>query len=176
MNSSFVPYFAAGANFQQAQENQPSRFANDSTFQAPEAVPVGYLVSSDAAANKYLFLKPKYYDPSILTFAESTKQTVTPGELLTLGALPMANDYAGPVMVIDGDSDLPYCGSDCLATGGVADSLAAMVKENFPNVDEGHFEAYIQPDTGHGINLHYNSTGAYEVWLGWLGEKGLASL
>ncbi|TGO12115.1 hypothetical protein BTUL_0094g00270 [Botrytis tulipae] len=182
MNSSFVSSFAAGGNFQQAQENQPSRFFNftanigttDISLSSPEAVPAGYMVSSNAAANKYLFLKPNYYDPSILTYTESTKQTVTQGELLTLGSLPMTNNYAGPVMVIDGDADLPYCGSDCLATGGVADSLAAMVKDSFPNVGENDFEAYIQPNTGHGINLHYNATGAYGVWLDWLGEKGLA--
>lgn len=181
MNSSFVSLFAAGGNFQQAQENQPSRFFNftatigttDISLSSPEAVPAGYMVSSNAAANKYLFLKPNYYDPSILTYAESTKQTVTQGELLTLGSLPMTNNYAGPVMVIDGDADLPYCGSDCLATGGAADSLAAMVKDSFPNVGENDFEAYIQPNTGHGINLHYNATGAYGVWLDWLGEKGL---
>ncbi|ESZ94963.1 hypothetical protein SBOR_4646 [Sclerotinia borealis F-4128] len=201
MNSSFVPYFAAGGNFQQAQENQPARFANLSSFngaanvtaytsahvsanvssngtlslQGSNPVPAGYLVSSDAAANKYLFLKPKFYDPSILTYSEETKQTVTQGELLTLGSLTAINNFAGPVMVIDGDSDLPYCGSDCLATGGVADSLAAMVAKNFPNVSPSDFGSYIQPNTGHGINLHYNATTAYGVWLDWLGGKGFAS-
>ena len=25
------------------------------------------------------------------------------------------------------------------------------------------FETYIQPDTGHGMNLHYNATGFYKV-------------
>lgn len=184
MNSSFVGLFAAGGNFQQAQENKPARFANVSTsigaanisLQGPEAVPAGYMVSSNAAANKYLFLKPTYYDPEILTYAENTKQTVTQGELLTLGSLPMSNDYTGPVMVIDGDSDLPYCGFDCLATGGAADSLAAMVKDNFPNVGGEDFESYIHPNTGHGINFHYNATAAYVVWLDWLGQKGLATL
>lgn len=137
-------------------------------------MPAGYMVSSDAAANKYLFLKPGCYDASILTYAEKTKQTVTPGELLTLGSLPMVNRFAGPVMVMVGDADLPYCGSDCFATGGVADSLAAAVAESFPNVVGADFEAYVQPDAGHGINLHYNATGAYGVWLDWLGERGLA--
>lgn len=184
MNSSFVGLFAAGGNFQQAQENKPARFANVSTsigaanisLRGLEAVPAGYMVSSNAAANKYLFLKPNYYDPAILTYAENTKQTVTQGELLTLGSLPMSNDYTGPVMVIDGDSDLPYCGFDCLATGGAADSLAAMVKDNFPNVGDEDFESYIHPNTGHGINFHYNATAAYVVWLDWLGRKGLATL
>jgi len=60
------------------------------------------MVSSDAEANKYLFLKPKFYDPNILTLAEKTKQPVTEGGLLTLGSLTMSNAFGGPVLVITG--------------------------------------------------------------------------
>ena len=35
--------------------------------------------------------------------------------------------------------------------------------------------AYIQPETGHGINLHYNATGAYGVINNFLQAKGLQS-
>lgn len=35
------------------------------------------------------------------------------------------------------------------------------------------FEAYIQPDTAHAINLHYNSTGAYNVIQRFLAREGL---
>ena len=35
------------------------------------------------------------------------------------------------------------------------------------------FEAYIQPNTGHAINLHYNSTGAYRVMQEFLIAHGL---
>lgn len=73
------------------------------------------------------------------------------------------------------DADLPYCGGDCLATGGVAPSIAAMVKPTFPNVSESNFASYIQPNTGHGINLHYNATAAYKVWLDFLGSKNLTT-
>lgn len=73
------------------------------------------------------------------------------------------------------DSDLPYCGSDCLATGGAAPSIPSQVKMNFPNVADGNFSAVVQPNSGHGINLHYNATGAYAVMNDFLGSKGLAS-
>ncbi|KAH7336492.1 hypothetical protein BKA65DRAFT_527260 [Rhexocercosporidium sp. MPI-PUGE-AT-0058] len=200
MNASFVPFFAAGANFQQANLNQPLRLSNItgqriqtllsmyadplvdyiapidlSTIAAPQMLPNGYLVSSNAEANKYLFLKPKFYDAGILTLAEATKQPVTLGELLTLGSLVMMNNYNGPTMVITGDSDLPYCGGDCLATGVAATSIPAMVKMNFPNVSDGNFSAVVKPNTGHGINFHYNATGAYNVINDFLGSKGLAS-
>jgi hypothetical protein len=69
---------------------------------APQALPNGYLVTSNIEANKLQFFKPHYYDPAILELAERTKQPVTEGELLTLASLPMRNKFAGPVMVIDG--------------------------------------------------------------------------
>ena len=213
MNSSFVGLFASGANFQQANLNQPLRFSNVtgmevqkilsmyaeplmdylapvdlSSVPPPQDLPNGYIISSDAEAQKYLFFKSHYFDPAILALAEMTKQPVTEGELLSLGSIPMMNKFAGPVMVIDGgklilmrhpsssliwrlDSDLPYCGSDCTATGGVAASFADMVKMNFPNVADCNFTGYIQPNTGHGINLHYNSTAAYMVINDFLDSK-----
>ncbi|EHK96828.1 hypothetical protein M7I_7453 [Glarea lozoyensis 74030] len=137
MNSSFIGLFAAGNNLQQAYLNQPLRFSNINGSQAqnlidtyatnlfdylapfdlgslpePQNTPNGYLVPANAAANKYLFLKPQYYDPAILTLAEQTKQPVTIGELLTLGSVPMMNNFAGPVLVINGGtkSDTVDCG------------------------------------------------------------------
>ncbi|CZS89775.1 uncharacterized protein RAG0_01042 [Rhynchosporium agropyri] len=199
MNASFVGLFASGGNFQLASKNQPLRFSNAtgeqvqtvldmyaeplldyiapvdlSNLPAPQGLPNGYMVSSNAEANKYLFLKPKYYDAGLLALAERTKQPVTQGEILTLGSLVMANNYNGPVMVITGDADLPYCGSDCLATGGAAASIPAQVKKNFPNVADGNFTAVVQPNTGHGINFHYNATGAYNVMNEFLASKDLA--
>ena len=58
-------------------------------------------------------------------------------------------------------NNLPFCGGDCLATGNVSlPSIPAAVAMNFPNVPSNNSEA---PNTGHGINLHYNATGAYNV-------------
>ncbi len=127
MNGSFVSSFAAGGNFQQANRNQPLRFGNITGIQAqnvlslyaeplvsyispidltslpsPQALPNGYLITSDIEGNKLQFFKPHYYDPAILELAERTKQPVTEGELLTLASLPMMNNFAGPVILITG--------------------------------------------------------------------------
>jgi hypothetical protein len=127
MNGSFVSSFAAGGNFQQASPNQPLRFNNYTGMQvqnlltmyaeplvdyiipvdlslvpSPQAVPNGYIISSDVEANQYLCFKPHYYDPATLTLAEKTKHPVTEGELLTLASVLMMNGFAGPVMVISG--------------------------------------------------------------------------
>lgn len=127
MNSSFVSSFAAGGNFQLAAENQPLRFANITGIEVQNVLsmyagsaldviapidltalpksymlPPGYMITSNAEANKYQFLKPHFYDPAILDVVERTKQPVTQGELLSLGALPMMNMFSKPVMVITG--------------------------------------------------------------------------
>lgn len=74
------------------------------------------------------------------------------------------------------DADLVFCGGNCLATAGfdpTLPSIPAAVKNSFPGVDASNFSAYIQPNMGHGINLHYNATGAYKVILDFLNARGL---
>ena len=152
--------------------------------------PNGYLTNTDATNNQYQFFLPGYFDPNLLIYSELTKQPVTVGELLTQGGLAMTNAYAEPVLVITGcesdldvsikktmltycaANDLPFCGGDCLATGNASlPSIPAAVAMSFPHVPSNNFEAYIQPNTGHGINLHYNATGAYNVINNFLNAK-----
>jgi pimeloyl-ACP methyl ester carboxylesterase len=115
MNESFVNPFIAGGNFQQANRNQPLRFGNITGTQvqnvlsmyaeplasyispvdltslpAPQALPNGYLVTSNIKANKLQFFKPHYYDPAILELAERTKQPVIEGRAVDFGVF--AND------------------------------------------------------------------------------------
>lgn len=153
--------------------------------------PNGYLTNTNINANQFLFFLPGYFDPGALLAGELTKQPVTVGELLTLGSIPMMNAYAGPVLIVTGckctlpcaymtvltitiANDLPYCGGNCFATGNPAlASIPAAAAMSFPNVPSTNFEAYIQPNSGHGINFHYNATGAYDVINTFLNSKGL---
>lgn len=214
MNASFVGYFGAGSNFEQAYLNQPFRFGNVSSTVVESVLnmysltdyvvglspspsldyPAGYLTNANIGANQYLFFLPGFFDPGVLLVGESTKQPVTVGELLTLTSAPMINAYAGPVLIVTGckfsctisylesskhankmlANDLPYCGGNCLATGNASlPSIPAAAAMSFPMVPSSDFEAYIQPNSGHGINLHYNATGAYDVIQTFLQSKGL---
>jgi len=198
-NASFLPYFAAGANLALANTNQPGRLgrvdarqllgsvaayiAGSPLFDLLQGIdlaaalrpgagyPDGYLVSSDVQALQYLFLHPGHFDRQLLVLAEASKQPVTLGELLTLRSLPATSSFLGPVLVLTGQYDVPYCGGDCLATGGAMASIPAGVGMSFTN--KSNFEAYIQPNMGHGINLQYNATGAYNVITNYLQAKGL---
>ncbi|PVH93606.1 hypothetical protein DM02DRAFT_721660 [Periconia macrospinosa] len=139
---------------------------------APLKYPPGYLTTSDLTASQYVFLNPGFYDLGLAVLSEQTKQPVTTGELLTLGGFPSFSSFAGPVFVFDGDRDQPFCGGDCYApTGTSSENIAAESKSLFPA--QGVFGAYLQPNTGHGINFHYNATAGYHVIQRWLVEHGL---
>jgi len=134
LNASFVGYFAAGGNFQQAYLNQPFRFG--STIDAAAVnyairaygltdyvTPLeftstpslnylpGYLTNANVNSQEYLFFLPNHFDTGILYYGEQTKQPVTTGELLTLGSAPAMNAFAGPVLVFTGCKFL--CSSLC---------------------------------------------------------------
>ncbi|KAI4177132.1 MAG: hypothetical protein LQ343_000614 [Gyalolechia ehrenbergii] len=152
-------------------------FAGIEPSKLPKAadLPPGYLTWTDAGSNQFAFLLPEFFDPSILLSAEYSKFPYTLGELLTIGSGPyVAPNFRGPVQIVTGRQDAVYCGGDCLATGDPAlASIPAKSKMAFPAASA--FEAYIQPNTAHGINLHYNSTGAYNVIQRFLKAQGLAS-
>ncbi|KAF2727412.1 alpha/beta-hydrolase [Polyplosphaeria fusca] len=135
--------------------------------------PSGYMTWSDLTANQYAFLLQGFYDVALGLVAESTKQPVTVGEWLTIGSAPSSSSFSGPVLVFTGDHDVPFCGGDCYATGGTADSIPALSAAAFPKTNS--FEAYIQPNTAHGLNVHYNATAGYQYIQGWLGSHGLAA-
>jgi hypothetical protein len=82
--------------------------------------------------------------------------------------------------VTSGQYDLIFCASNC--TGQIR-----KAGQYFPNADvSSHtkmnrpmvlltcnkpFFPYIQPDTGHGMNLHYNASGLYRVINGFFTEN-----
>jgi pimeloyl-ACP methyl ester carboxylesterase len=205
LNSSFVSIWAAGGNFVTASTNQPYRLgsATDSGaiskiinakanldpslvetygltdyFVLPEPgtqplnYPNGYFVNRDVNALVYQFLHPGYFDPGIAYFAEAGKQPVTMGELLSIASVPFPSFFPGPVLVFTGSNDVPFCGGNCYV-GGLAPDIPAQAKPVFPNASI--FESYIQPNTGHGLTLHYNATAGYTYINDWLKGKGLAA-
>jgi len=142
--------------------------------EVPQDLPTGYLTWTDFTSNVFAFLLPNYFDIGIGIAGEQTKQPVTLGEIFTLAnGAPKVNNFNGPVQVFTGDNDQIYCGGNCSATGGVGASIPAAVSQNFPSASV--FEAYLQPNTGHGINFHYNSTAGYQVIQNFLASNGLAS-
>lgn len=78
---------------------------------------------------------------------------MTVGEILTLGAQSgLVNPFAGPMLIVTGGRDLPFCGGDCLITGDSSlPNFLEISREYFPNASK--FEAVVVGEAGHGLNL-----------------------
>ncbi|KAE9986668.1 hypothetical protein EG328_004995 [Venturia inaequalis] len=160
LNATYQPWFLRASAFHLASENQPKRFSSLSS---------GYLTWGDKFTNQYAFLKYPHFDPEVLDKAEAGKFPFTLGEILTGGLIPVAApNFAKPVLLMAADADLIFCGSDC---HGVVDGPYAANPKVFAAAQP--LETYIQPNTGHGMNLHFNATGWYGVVQDFLGKNGL---
>lgn len=153
--------FFAASGSHIASGNAPHRFP-------AKQYSTGFLTWPDKFANQYAFLAYPYFDPAVLDQAEATKYPFTVGEFLTYSAIPStAPAFKGPVLFLAGEADLIFCGSNCTGLYG-ADSATVKAFNGSSSV-----ETHIQPKTGHGINLHKNATGAYDVVIDWASRHGL---
>jgi pimeloyl-ACP methyl ester carboxylesterase len=149
-NGSFVAFFMLGGNFIDV-KNNPTL--------APEYAH-GYLASADASAVQTNFFSPGMFDPNILAFATATGQPVSVGELLTIGgATATLNLFAGPVLIITGERDVPFCGGSCYNGAPNGSSIPAQAQKFFTKTD---VTTTIVPGAGHGLNLEYSHPFTYK--------------
>ncbi|KAI1377640.1 Alpha/Beta hydrolase protein [Hypoxylon crocopeplum] len=138
---SFVPYFLLGGNF----------------VEAGGVYPPGYMASADVPAAQTNFFAPGNFDQAILEAAYEAGQPVTVGELMTIGsATTRNNSFGGPVLVITGERDVPFCGGNCLT---MKPSIPAQTEQYFTNAS--YFESIVVPRSGHGLNLEYSAQDTY---------------
>lgn len=91
-NGTFVPYFALGSNFIEANQ-----------IAALSAFPNGYLAPESQRGVQIDFFSPGMFDPAVLALAYATGQPVTVGELLTVStATAFVNNFTGPCLIITG--------------------------------------------------------------------------
>jgi hypothetical protein len=119
--------------------------------------------------NQFAFFKAQGFPPANLAIAESTKQTVTIGELFTLASvLAPATSFTGPVDVVDGSNDWPFCQGDCTyPVNQAAQAIAAL----YPAASSGS-QSYLASLCGHGINLHYAATAAFSQIQNFVSKNG----
>lgn len=156
------PIFFAGLDLSIASQNSPLRFST---------LPNGYMVSNSISNNQFGFLRLPNFDPLILNKAEATKQTLSIGELFSIAAVaPTAPlSYTGPIDVVDGQNDLPFCQANCLLP---VNQAAAVKPALYPHASNSS-QSYIVPGNGHGINLHYNAPLAYQQIQNFVKANGL---
>lgn len=126
-----------------------------------------WIATASAIADVQQFLNPPYYSLGAANYGRTIANPVTLGGLLTQGAIGgMATNYTGPVFVIDGAADLPFCGRNCYAPAPSDGDQAQAVKALFPATS--NFSSFILPHTGHGIALSDTSSEASEQILSFI--------
>jgi pimeloyl-ACP methyl ester carboxylesterase len=162
-NGSFAGLFLLGGNFIEANQ-----------LPALSSYPDGYFASGDATAVQINFFAPGDFDPALLDYATNVLgEPVTVGELLSFGGeTGSVNNFAGPVHIITGERDIPYCGGNCLAAPTGYPNIPSTSKANFPNAE--NFEVTIIPGAGHGLNLQYTHPQTYASILNYFVQNGLA--
>ncbi|KAL2800615.1 Alpha/Beta hydrolase protein [Aspergillus keveii] len=156
-NTSWTPLFELCLGFELARTNNPARFHGYDS---------GYLTWGNEYDNQCAFYTYPFFDTHVLKQAERIKAPFAISELLSFASVPLAApNFTGPVLMLSGQSDLPFCGGDCT---GVLEGPASVSPFVFPSAQP--FVSYIQPNTGHALNLHYNASAAYEVIHGFLKE------
>lgn len=104
------------------------------------------------------------FSPSVITTAENTKWPLTVAEFFTITAIPVAApNYTAPVLMMTASHDSIFCGGNCT---GIVDGPNSVSKSLFPKSKS--WETYMQPETGHGMNLHFNASGWYGVVNEWV--------
>ncbi|KAJ5890618.1 uncharacterized protein N7473_006846 [Penicillium subrubescens] len=157
---SWASYFQLCYGFEVARVNKPLRFRKYDS---------GYLTWGNEFDNQCATFNYPNFDWDVLRKAELNKAPFTIAELLSFGVTPLAApEYASPVLIINGAQDLSFCGGNCY---GVLDAVDSPSTAVFPKARP--LTRYIHPNAGHALNLHHNSTAAYEVILGFLKDSGL---
>jgi pimeloyl-ACP methyl ester carboxylesterase len=140
----FLSDFVFGGNFVDVQ-----------TTPLKDNYTAGYFAAGNPSAVQTNFFAPGQFDPKMLEFAVETGHPVSQGEMLTIGGAGHGvSSFQGPVLVITGERDLPFCGGDCLTTKNAFGSIPGAAQEVFGNVT---VEVHIVKDAGHGLNYEYSA-------------------
>ncbi|KAL4782793.1 Alpha/Beta hydrolase protein [Aspergillus varians] len=129
----------------------------------------GYLVQATESNVQQIFFKKGFFDPEMLKYGSSIKETGTVGEFVSLGSVleRPAPAYTGPLLFALGEYDFGVCSGNC--TGSY--DLEALKSETFPAAH--NVTVLIQPGSGHALTMHLNATGHYEAIFAYLRENGL---
>ena len=157
-----MPAFYTALNLSIASSNQPRRFgrlANGST------------VVDTMAGNEIAFLHAPNFPQANLVQLENTKGTFSMGELFSIQSIITARpvDFTGPIDVVIGENDLPFCSGNCYYPVNQAEAVNVQL---YPVAGSGS-QYLVMNGTGHGINLHYSAEMAFDQIQSFVKANGL---
>lgn len=101
----------------------------------------------------------------------ASKGTYTLGDEFTLASIfSPAEKFTGPVDIVLGAQDFPFCFGDCLSPDNRAEAALSLF---YPSANKGGSQTFIVENTGHLINDHSNAGQSYEHINSFLKTNGL---
>ena len=173
----YLPETVIANNPAIANINDPSKFGSLSN---------GYLVHDTPISVQLPFFRLPYFDPNSKSFGPhypkhdlltqsvfanqyAAKQTYSFGQQFTLpGIYSPAGAFKGPVDVVIGQYDFPFCLAAC---DKPTDQAAATIPALYPAAASGS-QHFIVPDSGHYINAHYAATSEFTQITAFLQVNG----
>ncbi|RDW65739.1 alpha/beta hydrolase [Aspergillus mulundensis] len=161
-----IPNTQVGAAGQRAFGLEYAAASNPSRFHDRGS---GYLVQGTVSALQQVFFKKGFFEPRVLEYADSIKETGTAGEFVSFGSAleRPAGGYRGPILFALAEYDFGTCLGDCKGTYDVSEIRRGL----FPGAAD--VGVHVQPGSGHTLTLHGNATGHYEAVFAYLREWGL---
>ncbi|KAL6886477.1 Alpha/Beta hydrolase protein [Trichoderma longibrachiatum] len=133
-------------------------------------LPAGYLTQQSAAGIQFAFYRYPNYDEDAFERQVAGKQTNTLGVLLTLGGLVApSTSFTGPVMIVNGQHDVVFCGGNCLYP---TDQNVVALETFYPAAAKGS-RTYIAEGAGHSIAAHGSGPDSFKAMIDFLQENGL---
>ncbi|KAK4942066.1 hypothetical protein LTR10_018102 [Elasticomyces elasticus] len=158
-----IAYEANGAISNQVKQNRLANLYEPEKFGKLDG---GYTVWVDIYSNIENFFKVPFFDPEVAQWAQDHQEASGLLETLSVGYVNVSSPaFTGPVMIMSGEYDFIACGGYCPGF------LDLEIHDVFPASK--NVVAYVQPNSGHSINLALNATGAFEVMGNFLKENGL---
>ena len=160
--SAGMPAFYTALNLSIASSNQPRRFGRLAN---------GYTVVDTMAGNEIAFLHAPNFPQANLVQLENTKGTFSMGELFSIQSIITARpvDFTGPIDVVIGENDLPFCSGNCYYPV----NQAGAVNVQLYTVAGSGSQYLVVNGTGHGINLHYSAEMAFDQIQSFVKANGL---
>lgn len=141
------------SDFRPAKDVEPARFAD---------LPQGYITQSVQAGRTLLAYAGKF-DPAFPARDFATKDTIAAGSTLLFATAPAPiPGYKGPVFVLTGDKDQPFCPDPNASCEPVIQATASQ----FPHAS--NFAYFIPKKTGHSLNFHFSAPISYAKVNRWL--------
>ncbi|KAK4703592.1 hypothetical protein P7C70_g2620, partial [Phenoliferia sp. Uapishka_3] len=134
-----------------------------------------YLITASQSADQLGFFSYPNYTQAALDLFTASKGTYTIGELLSMtNFMPPAN-YTGPVQVVTGARDAPFCATNCYDVPAALNITSKLdtAKDLFPSLNASNFETFVVPGTGHAVNFHPTAPEAYGKIIAFLTSHNL---